>query len=169
MHERERQRQRQRQRKRQRQREREREEEREGERDKNAASIVTLKLAMTSHFPSLESALFVLQLSNKLSLHCGTELTPLSVAKNIALLKVHCHAIQCFYVDFFAVKNGGQETRGRSAGERLAGIGRTFLVLEALSFAIDRRWNISQLPMQSRSSLEQSWRRALSTDQESES
>ena len=26
------------------------------------------------------------------------------------MLKVHCHAIHCFYVDFFAVENGGEET-----------------------------------------------------------
>ena len=41
-------------------------------------------------------------------------------------LKVHCHAIQCFYVDFFAVENGGEETRGRGAGQRFAGLDRTF-------------------------------------------
>ena len=42
-------------------------------------------------------------------------------------LKVHCHAIQCFYVDFFAVENGGEETQGRGADQRLAGLGRNFI------------------------------------------
>ena len=37
-------------------------------------------------------------------------------------LKVHCHAIQWFYVDFFAVVNGGEETWGRGAGQREAGL-----------------------------------------------
>ena len=41
-------------------------------------------------------------------------------------LKVHCHAIEWFYVDFFAVENGGEETRGRGAGQREVGLCRTF-------------------------------------------
>ena len=43
-------------------------------------------------------------------------------------LKVHCHAIQWFYVDFFAVENGGEETRGRGAGQREAGLCHTFFL-----------------------------------------
>ena len=39
-----------------------------------------------------------------------------SVWAQTTRLKVYCHAIQCFYVDFFAVENGGEETPGRGAG-----------------------------------------------------
>ena len=43
----------------------------------------------------------------------------------IVLLKVHCHAIQCC-VDFFAVENGSEETRGCGTGQCAVGLGRTF-------------------------------------------
>ena len=33
-----------------------------------------------------------------------------------------------FYVSFFAVQNGDKETRGCAAGQRVAGIGRTFFL-----------------------------------------
>ena len=59
-------------------------------------------------------------------------------------LKVHCHAIQCFYVDFFAVENGGEETRGRGAGQRFAGLDRTFFSSPVRSLVIDRRRSISE-------------------------
>ena len=60
-------------------------------------------------------------------------------------LKVHCHAIPCFFVDFFVVENGSEETRGRGAGQRVAGLGRTFFFSPLRSFAIDRRRCINQL------------------------
>ena len=36
------------------------------------------------------------------------------------------HAIQCFYVDFFAVKNGGQELEATAPANNLQALGRTF-------------------------------------------
>ena len=72
--------------------------------------------------------------------------------KRLTFLKVHFHAIQCFYVDFFfAVENGGEDTRGHGA-HRVPGLGRNFFP-PVRSFAIDRRRSISQLPLQSHSSL----------------
>ena len=65
---------------------------------------------------------------------------------------------------FFAVENGGEKTRGRSAGQREAGLGRTFFSSPVPSFVIDRRRGISQLPLQSHSSFGRSW--ALRYDQE---
>ena len=56
----------------------------------------------------------------------------------------------------FAVENGGQTTRGRSASQQVAGKGHTFFFQSIWS-------KISQLPKQSRSSVTQS--RAFRTDQ----
>ena len=59
--------------------------------------------------------------------------THIHLARTICLpmffLKVHCHAIQCSYVDFFAVENGGEEIRGRDTGQREAGLCHSFLFL----------------------------------------
>ena len=44
---------------------------------------------------------------------------------------------------FFAVENGGQETQGHGAGQRVAA---ALFVLQARSCAIDRRRSMSQLP-----------------------
>ena len=41
------------------------------------------------------------------------------VAFHGGCFNVYCHAIRCFYVDFFVVKNGGEEIRGRGAGQRV--------------------------------------------------
>ena len=52
----------------------------------------------------------------------------MEMAQAVKKLKVHCHAIQWFYVDFFAVENGGEETRDRGAGQPEAGLCRTFFL-----------------------------------------
>ena len=68
-------------------------------------------------------------------------------------LKVHCHAIQCFYVDFFAVENCSKEPQGRGSDQRVAGLSPNVFFLPVRSIAIDRRRSISQLPLQSPSFL----------------
>ena len=45
-----------------------------------------------------------------------------------ASLKVHCYALSVL-CQFFAVENGGEENRGRGAGQREAGLCRTFFAL----------------------------------------
>ena len=81
-------------------------------------------------------------------------------------LKVHYHAIQCCFVDFFFAENGGEETWGRGTGQWEAGLCHTFFSSPVPSFVSDRRRRIRQLPLQSHSSLGRSC--ALKYDQESE-
>ena len=55
---------------------------------------------------------------------------------------------------FFAVENGSEETRGHGADQKVIGPWPQFFFLSPVqSFAIDRRRSISQLPLQSHSSL----------------
>ena len=65
------------------------------------------------------------------------------------LLKVHCHAIQCFYVDFLRSKMAARRLEAAAHAEELdASIGSRegFLALHTRSFAIDRRRSTCQLP-----------------------
>ena len=82
------------------------------------------------------------------------------------MLMVHCHAIQCFYADFFAVKNGGQELEAAAPANKLQASSRTFLFFKlGASQSIDVGVSVR---CQSLSSLAQSRRRDLRNDQESE-
>ena len=80
-------------------------------------------------------------------------------------LKVHCHAFQCFYVDFFFLRSKMAARRLEAAAptNESLGLGRNFFspVLYVRRFAIDRRRSISQLSLQSHSSLSLSSRTKL--------
>ena len=81
-------------------------------------------------------------------------------------LKVHCHAIQCFYVDFLRSKMAARRLEAAAPASEKQAFAALFFSSPVPSFAIDRCWSISQLPLQSHSSFGRSW--ALRYDQESE-
>ena len=63
------------------------------------------------------------------------------------LLKVHCHAIQWFYVDFLRSKMAaGRLEAAALANEKQAFVAPSFFSSPVSSFAINRRRGISQLP-----------------------
>ena len=63
--------------------------------------------------------------------------------KGSAVFKVALSHYSVFLRRFFVAENGGEETRGHGAGQR-EGLCRTFFSSPVPSFAIDRRWSISQ-------------------------
>ena len=87
------------------------------------------------------------------------------VSPNYQNLKVHWHAIQWFYVDFLRSKMAARRLEAVAPANKKQAFA-TLFSSPVSSFAINRRRGISQLPMQSHSSLGQRW--ALRLDQESE-
>ena len=70
-----------------------------------------------------------------------------------SLLKVHCHAIQCFYVDFLRSKMAARRPEAAAPANDLQALTALFFSSPVRSFVIDRRRSISESPLQSRSSL----------------
>ena len=72
---------------------------------------------------------------------------------------MHCHAIQCFYVDFLRSKMAARRRKAAAPVKEKQALAALFFSSPVPSFAIDRRWSISQLPLQSHSesSLGRSW------------
>ena len=81
------------------------------------------------------------------------------------ILRVHCHAIQCFLSIFCGRKWRRGDSRPRRRPMRSRPLPHLFFSSPVPSFAIDRRRRIRQLPLQS-SSLGRSW--ALRCDEESQ-